>query len=611
MANQMIALQVRPPQVPNIGAAAAQYSNMMANMANMDKMRRERAEAEAIRNVMSDPSFSPTDPASLNRLIGLGPVGVDAAQKVMQAQKLGVDLVGTRQQQAEKRVGLVGAGLVGLLRDPSDATLAQTAQTFKAVGMDPAEYEGVLAQISQIPDANQRKIFALQFINQSEGARSALKFVMPDVKSDKVGDAQVYIDNNANSPTFGQELFRITASPEPVKLNQQVVEGALYNVNPVTGVAGEATIGDPTASLIPGPRTLTRTDTGIRSPYSVGAAAPAAPAPEATTSFVPPPPVTPAVGAGAPSPISVDNLTVERLRPVIVAQESRGDYTRVSPKGALGAYQVMPATGRALAARLNMEWRPDLMTATTPEAKQYQDAIGTAAIQEAISAGGGDLVTTAKYYHGGSNRANWGPKTDRYAADIVRRMRGAAPTTSAATPTTTTTSGAPATTPGMTITDAQRAKASKFIMPLIGYNPKTGSNAVSNLISASTSGGLEKIGSDVAGFFGTATSGAKAIGQLSTIKDNMTFEKLRGKLGAQISDADVRLIANTMGDISDASIPAETRLAKWNNVVLPLLLRNAGLPPKEAIEYLRKNPGSRAEFDRKYPGTSAAQILGR
>lgn len=610
MANQMIALQARGPQLPDMGAVSARYANIMANLANMEKLRRESADAAAIRGVMADPSFNPSDAVSLNKLIGLGPAGVDAASNIMQAQKLGGELDTSRLARAKERVGLVGAGLVGLLRDPSDATLAQTAQTFKAVGMDPAEYEGVLAQISQIPDANQRKIFTLQFINQSEGARNALKFVMPDVKSDKVGDAQVYIDNNAASPTFGQELFRITASPEPVKLNQQVVEGTLYNVNPVTGVAGEAIAGDPTASLIPGPRTLTRTDTGIRSPYSVGAAPAAAPAPETTTSFVPPPPVTPTVGAGAPSPVRVGNLTVERLRPVIVAQESRGDYTRVSPKGALGAYQVMPATGRSLANRLGMEWRPELMTANTPEAKQYQDAIGSAAIQEAISAGGGDLVTTAKYYHGGSNRANWGPKTDRYAADIVRRMSGGAPTATAGTPTTT--AGTPTTTtPSLTITEMQRAKAAKLIMPLIGYNPKTGTNKVSDLILASTSGGLEKIGSDVAAFFGTATSGSKALGELSTIRDNMTYEKLRGKLGAQISNEDVRLIANTMGDVADASLPAETRLAKWNNVVLPLLLRNSGLPPKEAIDYLRKNPGSRAEFDRKYPGASAAQILGR
>ena len=155
MANQMIALQARGPQLPDIGAVTSRYANIMGQMANMEKLRRESADAAAIRNVMSDPSFNPTDAASINKLIGLGPVGVEAASKIMQGQKLSGELIGTKQQQAEKRVSLVGAGLVGLLRDPSDATLAQTAQTFKAVGMDPAEYEGVLAQISQIPDANQ------------------------------------------------------------------------------------------------------------------------------------------------------------------------------------------------------------------------------------------------------------------------------------------------------------------------------------------------------------------------------------------------------------------------------------------------------------------------
>jgi hypothetical protein len=57
----------------------------------------------------------------------------------------------------------------------------------------------------------------------------------------------------------------------------------------------------------------------------------------------------------------------------------------------------------------------------------------------------------------------------------------------------------------------------------------------------------------------------------------MTFEKLRGKLGAQISDADVKLVANTMGDIADANTPSPVRLAKWQNVVLPILVRGAGM----------------------------------
>ena len=57
----------------------------------------------------------------------------------------------------------------------------------------------------------------------------------------------------------------------------------------------------------------------------------------------------------------------------------------------------------------------------------------------------------------------------------------------------------------------------------------------------------------------------------------MTFEKLRGKLGAQISDADVKLVANTMGDIANPNIPWDVRLAKWQNVVLPILVRGAGM----------------------------------
>ena len=201
MANQMIALQARAPQAPSLGAAAAQYGNMMANVANMEKMRIDREVTAAIRNVMSAPDFDPNNPDSLNKLIQLGPVGTDAAQKVMAAQRSGIDIAGLKQQQAIKRVETVGAGLIGLLRDPSDNNLAQAARTFASVGMDPKEYQGVLQQVSNIADPNARKQFVLEFIAQTPNAQAALKYVMPDVKSEKIGDAQVFIDNNANSPT--------------------------------------------------------------------------------------------------------------------------------------------------------------------------------------------------------------------------------------------------------------------------------------------------------------------------------------------------------------------------------------------------------------------------
>lgn len=123
---------------------------------------------------------------------------------------------------------------------------------------------------------------------------------------------------------------------------------------------------------------------------------------------------------GAGGPLSVDSVL-----PHIVAQESGGNYAaRNASTGALGAYQVMPATGKALAQRLGLPWRPELMAADSPEARAYQDAIGGAAVKEAVDASGGDPAIMAAYYHGGSDRSKWGPKTRQYAAEVTARLGG-------------------------------------------------------------------------------------------------------------------------------------------------------------------------------------------
>lgn len=129
--------------------------------------------------------------------------------------------------------------------------------------------------------------------------------------------------------------------------------------------------------------------------------------------------------ASAAQPGQRSPMTLDALRPVIVAQESGGDYTAINKEtGALGAYQVMPATGATLAGRLGMVWSPALMRSNTPEGRRYQDAIGGAAIQEAIQASDGDPRTMAMYYHGGSNRKGWGPRTQKYADEVLGRMGG-------------------------------------------------------------------------------------------------------------------------------------------------------------------------------------------
>lgn len=135
----------------------------------------------------------------------------------------------------------------------------------------------------------------------------------------------------------------------------------------------------------------------------------------------------PAAPTGAPGAGTGGPLTAATLAPHIKAQESGGDYAaRNASTGAMGAYQIMPPTGRTLAQRLGLPWRPDMMTKSDPASVKYQDAIGQAAVQEAVDHSGGNPQTAAMYYHGGSNENIWGPKTRQYAQDIVARLGGAA-----------------------------------------------------------------------------------------------------------------------------------------------------------------------------------------
>ena len=98
----------------------------------------------------------------------------------------------------------------------------------------------------------------------------------------------------------------------------------------------------------------------------------------------------------------------------------------------------------------------------------------------------------------------------------------------------------------------------------IGFNPKTGEDRVSKLIKQSTSGGAEAIGAGISGFFGRGTSGAKAIGQIKPIINNLILEKMNGKLGAGISNEDREFFKSTLGNLDDPSIPENVRLASWN-----------------------------------------------
>ena len=123
------------------------------------------------------------------------------------------------------------------------------------------------------------------------------------------------------------------------------------------------------------------------------------------------------------------DVDLERFRKAIIAQESGGDYGVMNAEGsgAMGAYQFMPPTARALAERLGLPYRPELLQGKggrTKEGRAYQDALGTAQLQDALKFGGGDVGKAGAYHFAGPNKAGHGPKTRKYEQDILRRYSG-------------------------------------------------------------------------------------------------------------------------------------------------------------------------------------------
>jgi soluble lytic murein transglycosylase len=107
----------------------------------------------------------------------------------------------------------------------------------------------------------------------------------------------------------------------------------------------------------------------------------------------------------------------------LIQQESGGNGMAVSPAGALGSTQMLPATAQEMAAKIGLPFRPDLLRSNDPQALQYQQQLGRAYYEEGL-AKTGNVRDALRYYHGGPNRALWGPKTNAYADAVLSRVRG-------------------------------------------------------------------------------------------------------------------------------------------------------------------------------------------
>lgn len=110
-----------------------------------------------------------------------------------------------------------------------------------------------------------------------------------------------------------------------------------------------------------------------------------------------------------------------RLPPnLLVAQagvESNFQPGAVSPAGAQGVLQLMPATSRALGVQ-------------NPLDPQQNIDGGARLMQQDLQAAHGNVRQALRLYHGGTNPANWGPKGEAYVDKVTKTMNaGSAPLT--------------------------------------------------------------------------------------------------------------------------------------------------------------------------------------
>ena len=108
-----------------------------------------------------------------------------------------------------------------------------------------------------------------------------------------------------------------------------------------------------------------------------------------------------------------------------------------------------------------------------------------------------------------------------------------------------------------------------------GYDLNTGKDDITDLIKKST-GSYLGTAVDISGrAVGKSTEGSKALAALRQKGGAITFGLLNGKLGAGISNADVKLSVSLIGEVSDGTLPVEDRLASWTSA--KNMMKNLGM----------------------------------
>ncbi len=105
------------------------------------------------------------------------------------------------------------------------------------------------------------------------------------------------------------------------------------------------------------------------------------------------------------------------LLAAIVTKGERSNADQVSEAGARTPFQIIPATRKAAVEKYGID--PYLSPENAAE-------VAGLVLKDSLARNKGDVVAAVSEYHGGTDKANWGPRTRSYVARVVGSMAPAA-----------------------------------------------------------------------------------------------------------------------------------------------------------------------------------------
>jgi hypothetical protein len=535
MANQMIALGVRGPQVPDISRVNQQYGQIMNMMMQQRAAERQAAQAQQAMQIAA---------AEEGRKRDLHPSAMsEASAKAASAEiKTGLDFNNfIRSAIASSATPDQVVGFADKIASlPQFQTPMYQDVLSRAVAnmpRDPAQFEG-WKKTTYLGTLEADKLYKQKIVEQNLGTSTRA------ISMSEFGGPATVVPGSEAAVTM-----------KPTVVNVEGIGPVIVDPNTGQGyAAGAGAVGGYTAPPV-----------GAGTP-SVGGGGRGAVGARGNSADV-------VYGFGdyaRPSkPISsmtigeVQNFQKNELIPATRGEIGKGP--RIGT-GAVGTYQIVYGTLRDYAPKvLGPNWR------NVPFTADVQDRIAKAIYEDVKDRNLKDTWAGLPANRPGAySNVPWEQVRDQIAA-VESGGRGAAPTGGRGVA-----GGEAPRTMSQAASAAEKARKVKTFQELTGVNLDTQLNVdtdpVSKLIKGSTSGAIEAVGAEIKGALpesmgGGATPGMKNIGQLETIATTLTLAFAPdGRLSTGVSNEDRRVIERQLGVIQDPMIPSGKRLAAWGEV---------------------------------------------